>query len=304
MTQQGDIGSGVGFTALAAAAGRAVETSRPDRLIDDPLASAFVAASDSPVPLPVRWPAPDAVLSDREALLLHGSGYVGLRSRFCDDQLRRDGVGQVVVLAAGLDTRAFRLDWPAGTRLFEIEQPSVLHFKDTVLRAQGAVPRCARTTVGVDLRGDWADALTTAGFDVHRPAIWLAEGLLQYLPADAERALFEQVDALSAPGSHLVVERSANLARLAAGEHDRLREIGERTGIAMDRLVDPGARPDPGLWLAEHGWTVTEHPVTEIAEHYRRDLADPRLPRSAPTSAPGPSAPGPSVSTSFLCARR
>jgi methyltransferase (TIGR00027 family) len=297
--QRVDIGSGVGLTALASAAGRAVETSRPDRLIDDPRAAAFVAAANSPVPLPVRWPAPDAVLSDREVLLLHGAGYVGLRSRFCDDQLRGAGVGQVVVLAAGLDARACRLDWPADTRLFEIDQPPVLEFKDAVLRAQGAVARCVRTAVGVDLRDDWAGALTAAGFDPDVPSVWVAEGLLQYLPADAERALFERIDALSAPGSHLVVERSVNLAGLAGGDHGRLREISERTGIAMDRLVDAEARPDPGAWLAEHGWTVTEQPVTAIAEHYRRDLADPGLPRAAAKPAAAPS-----VSTSFLRAWR
>src|SRR3989440_3686905 len=135
--------SGVGFTALAVAAGRAVESSRPDRVIEDPLAAAFVAAAHSPVPLPLRWPEPGTALSDQEVLLLHGADYVGLRSRFCDDYLRRacsDGIGQVVVLAAGLDTRAFRLGWLAGARLFEIDQPSVLEFKDAVLRQEGALP--------------------------------------------------------------------------------------------------------------------------------------------------------------------
>jgi methyltransferase (TIGR00027 family) len=280
------------LTALAAAAGRAVESTRPDRLITDPLAAAFVAAAHSPIPLPVRWPDPDAALSDQEVLLLHGAGYVGLRSRFCDDYLRRacsDGISQVVVLAAGLDTRAFRLDWPAGARLFELDQPAVLAFKDSVLHKETAVPQCVRTTVGVDLRHHWAQTLTESGFNPSRPAVWIAEGLLQYLPADAERALFEQIDALSATGSHLVVERTANLASLAGG--GRLREISERTGIPMDQLVDTQARPDPATWLAGRGWTVTTEPVTTIALRYHRDLA------ARPTA-------GQPVSAAFLCASR
>ncbi|HEY3611691.1 MAG TPA: SAM-dependent methyltransferase [Pseudonocardiaceae bacterium] len=308
--QRADVTSGVGLTAITAAAARAVESSRPDRLIDDPLATAFVAAANPATPVPVRWPDRDAALSDREILLLHGSGYVGLRTRFGDDELHRAcvaGAGQVVVLAAGLDTRAFRIDWPADVRVFEIDLPSMLEFKDEVLREQGALARCARTAVGVDLREDWAPALAAAGFDAATPSVWLAEGLLQYLSADAERALFERIDDLSAPGSHLVVERTVNIAALINGDNgQRLREISERTGIAIDQLLDTQARPDPAAWLAGRGWAVTEHPVATIAERYRRDLRNPELPRpsvspaAAPDSRPATARPG----LSFLCAQR
>ena len=300
--------SGVGRTAIAAAAARAVESSRPDRLIDDPLAAAFVAAADPAPPLPLRWPDRDAALSDREILLLHGSGYVGLRARFGDDELLRAcvaGVGQVVVLAAGLDTRAFRIDWPDGVRLFEIDLPSMLEFKEVVLRQQGVIARCARITVGVDLRADWAGALADAGFDAGSPSVWLAEGLLQYLSAETERALFERIHDLSAPGSHLVVERTVNIAALFDGDNgQRLREISERTGIAMDQLLDTQVRPNPADWLAERGWAVTEHPVATIAERYRRDLRNPGLPRPSgfPTEAPRPTAARGGLS--FLCAQR
>lgn len=308
--QRAKVTSGVGLTAISAAAGRAVESSRPDRLIDDPLATAFVAAANLATPLPVRWPDRDAALSDREILLLHGSGYVGLRTRFGDDELLRAcvaGAGQVVVPAAGLDTRAFRLDWPEGVRLLEIDLPSMLEFKDEVLREQGALARCARTTVGVDLREDWAPALVDAGFDASSPSVWLAEGLLQYLSADAERALFERIDDLSAPGSHLVVERTVNIAALVEGDNgQRLRTISERVGIAMDRLLDTQARPDPAAWLAERGWTVTEHPVATIAERYGRDLRNPGLPRPSlfPTAAPDSRPAAARGGLSFLCAQR
>jgi methyltransferase (TIGR00027 family) len=178
----------------------------------------------------------------------------------------------------------------------------VLEFKDTVLREAGAAARCDRVVVGCDLRSDWAAPLRAAGFDASAPTVWLAEGLLQYLPPDAEHALFERIDDLSAPGSHLAVERSANLASLAGD--DRLREVSERTGIAMDRIVATSDRPDPGAWLAERGWTVTDEPVGEVAARYGRDLADPGLPRPAVGLASAGS-PGPAVpSTSYLCARR
>jgi methyltransferase (TIGR00027 family) len=308
--QRADVTSGVGMTAIASAAARAVESSRPDRLIDDPLAAAFVAAANPPTPLPVRWPDRDAVLSDRELLLLHGSGYTGLRARFGDDQLRDAcvaGAGQAVVLAAGLDTRAFRLDWPDGVRLFEVDQPSMLEFKDVVLREQGAVARCARIAVAADLREDWAPVLTDAGFDAGSPSVWLAEGLLQYLPADAERALFERIHDLSAPGSHLVVERTVGIAALVNGDNgQRLRQISERSGIAMDQLLNTETRPDPAAWLAEHGWAVTEHPVATIAERYGRDLRNPGLPRpsASPVAATDSRPAAGPVGISFLCARR
>lgn len=310
--QRANVTSGVGLTALTVAAARAVESTRPDRLIDDPLAAAFVAAAHPATPLPVLWPDHDtaATLSDRELILLHGSGYVGLRARFGDDELRRAcaaGAAQVVVLAAGLDTRAFRIDWPEGVRLFEIDQPSMLEFKDEVLREHSAAARCARTTVGADLRENWASALTDAGFDAGTASVWVAEGLLQYLPAEAERALFERIHDLSAPGSHLVVERTVNLAALVEGDNARrLREISERAGIAMDQLLDTQPRPNPADWLAERGWTITEHPVATIAERYGRDLANPGLPRpsvfpaATPDSRPAPARGG----LSFLCAQR
>lgn len=309
--QRANVTSGVGMTAIATAAARAVESTRPDRLIDDPLAAAFVAAANLPTPFPLRWPDPDAALSDREILLLQGSGYTGLRARFGDDQLRdacANGAGQVVVLAAGLDTRAFRLDWPDGVTLFEIDQPAMLEFKDMVLREQGALARCTRTAVAADLRADWASVLTDAGFDAGRPTVWLAEGLLQYLSADAERALFERIHDLSAPGSHVVAERTVGLAALVKGDNGkRLKEISERAGIVMDQLIDTETRPDPAAWLAEHGWAVTERPVQTVAEHYGRDFGNPPgLPRpsappvAAPDSRPGAARPG----ISFLCARR
>jgi methyltransferase (TIGR00027 family) len=260
------------------------------------------------VPLPVRWPDPGTTLSDQETLLLYGAGYVGVRSRYFDDWLRgacSAGDRQVVILGAGLDTRAFRMTWTAGVRLFEVDQLAVLEFKETVLRTSRPTARCARSLVAADLRADWATALQVEGFEPSAPTAWLAEGLLQYLPATAERSLFARIHELSAPGSHLAVERSAGLAGMAEGTGGRrLREVSERSGIPLDRLIDTEARLDLAGRLTELGWTVTEEPVGVAAARYHRNLADPGLPRpSLALAAPAAGGAQP-VRTSFLSARR
>jgi methyltransferase (TIGR00027 family) len=277
--QQWGIGSGVGATALMAAAARAVESSRPDRLINDPFAAAFVNAAPASLPLPVRWPDSGTEVSQQKALLLLGANYVGLRSRFFDDFVRdacTADVRQAVLLAAGLDSRAFRLDWPATVHLFEVDQPAVLEFKDAVLRDIGARARCARSTLAADLRDDWSRALQDNGFDPTVPTAWMAEGVLQYLPAADEQRLVDRIDELSALGSQLAFERSINLGGQEEGLR-RAQEVSQHVAIRMDQLIHTDIRPDPTTWLTEHGWTVTDHPVSTVAERYHRDLTDPRL---------------------------
>ena len=274
--QQWDIVSGVGITALVVAAARAVESSRPDRLVDDPYAAAFVAAVDSPVPVLTRWPERDAVLSTRESMVVQSSSYQGLRSRVFDDYLRAacaEGVGQVVIVAAGLDARAFRLDWPMGLRLFEIDQPKVLEFKDTVLAGAGGAARCTRTAVPIDLREDWPAALLAAGFNPDVPTAWLVEGLLPYLPAEAERLLFEHISTLSPVGSQVAVERNDGVATMVDGAE--LRKIAADAGIALGQLFNGEPRPNPATWLTGAGWRVVEESAATAAERYGRDLAVP-----------------------------
>jgi len=285
--RDGGVGSGVGLTAVASAAGRAVESSRDDRLIEDPYAEAFVRAAAVPVPLPVRWP--DAEPSPQEALLLLGATYVGLRTRFFDDVLRA-GPGQVVILGAGLDTRAYRLDWPSASRVFEIDQPAVLAFKDRVLGDLAARPRCDRRAVPADLRDDWPQALQDNGFDPAAPTVWIGEGVLQYLSAHDEQRLLVAVDELSAPGSRLALERSVDLTaagKAGPGEAGRRRahEIGRTVGVPVDQLIHADPRPDPTAWLTARGWTATDEQVAAVAARYRRSLVDPRLAGRLPAAA-------------------
>jgi methyltransferase (TIGR00027 family) len=262
-----------------------VESARPDRLIEDPWGAAFVAAVDSPVPFPTRWPAEGEVPSDQEALHLHGSRYIGVRSRFYDDFLTQAvsaGIRQVVLLAAGLDTRAFRLEWAdAEAAVFELDQPNVLAFKDEVLDAAGAQAGCRRVTIGVDLREDWPSALRAAGFDAALPTAWVAEGLLAYLPPEAEERLLAAIGELSAPGSRIAADRILAVDRL--GKDGRaLGELSARSGVPMQSLVDTQGRADCAHWLAGHGWTAQERDAAEVAASYGRDLADPFGRQSAP----------------------
>lgn len=276
--QQWDIVSGVGVTALAVAVGRAIESNRSDALITDPYASAFLAAAPSPLPLP-STPAELADQPGPAALWTLMAEYLGVRSRVFDEYLTsaaREGIRQVVILASGLDTRAFRLEWPAGTRCFELDQPLVLDFKLGVLAERGATAGCDHTPVPVDLRDDWPAALDGAGFDPSRPTAWLAEGLLPYLPPEAEERLFKEIDRLSAAGSRLAVEHVSEVAELA--EDALLQDSSAALGIDLPALLPDGTRRGVRDQLVSLGWTYEERPVGESAHRVGRTLTSaPRM---------------------------
>ncbi len=214
--------------------------------------------------------------------------YQAVRTHYFDSYFAEAadaGIRQVVILAAGLDSRAFRLDWPAGTTVYEIDQPQVVHYKTTTLESAGAAPTTDRRTVQVDLRDDWAAALTAAGFDPRQPTAWLAEGLLPYLPAEAQDRLFEILTGLSAPGSRAAVEAFSlgaadNEARRVArrARFDRMRQ---RLGLDINvetLTYQEGDRADAAEWLTEHGWRVTAVSNADEMERLGRpipaDLAD------------------------------
>jgi methyltransferase (TIGR00027 family) len=268
-----DIASGVGLTALAAAACRAVETLREPPLVRDPYAGSFVQAARAPAPMPVT---PQQADGDQTFPWPAFAGYVGVRSRFFDQLLMTaaaDGLRQVVILAAGLDTRAFRLDWPPGVTAYEVDAPRVLGFKDQVLAGAGARPRCARRAVLADLRGRWTPALLSAGFDPAAPVAWLAEGLLPYL-SDAEKDhLLAGVQELSAPGSRLAIEHLSggmdSMRRYAAfTEAPRLNDVD----FDVTALWAHEEAADPVPWLAQRGWSVDVDPIADVAAAYGRPL--------------------------------
>lgn len=262
-----DIATSVGTTAVMVAAARAAETAAPQPLITDPYARVLVdAAGGGPwsVMLDDDFVARATEIDPEAALIFsHMGSYQAVRTRFFDDYFAaaaETGIRQVVILASGLDSRAYRLDWPAGTAVYEIDQPKVLEFKQAVLAERGVQPTASRHEVAVDLRHDWPAALRQAGFDDSAPTAWLAEGLLMYLPGAAQDTLFEQVTALSAPGSRIAAETAPMQAeerrRQMKERFDLIKEkFGLQDGIDVGELMynDP-ARADLVDWLGANGW--------------------------------------------------
>jgi len=271
-----DIASSVGVTAVMVAAARARETAGTDPLIRDPYARILVAAADTGV-----WEKfLDPQMQDRiaaadpeaAALFANMLSYQAVRTHFFDTffaDATATGIRQVVILAAGLDSRAYRLGWPAGTVVYEIDQPKVLAYKSATLAEHGANPTADRREVAADLRQDWPAALRAAGFDPARPTAWLAEGLLMYLPAEAQDRLLEQVGELSAPGSRISVEAvrhhdEERRAQMRARWEKVTDDLGiERTVDIADLTYNDPHRAEVTDWLNAHGWTASGIGSTE-----------------------------------------
>jgi methyltransferase (TIGR00027 family) len=256
--------SGVWATAVGVARVRALETERENALFRDPLAQAFATAGG-------LWPSsppPDDEAARRRRLAVSFS--IVIRTKFLDDLLQQasaSGVRQVVLLGAGMDSRAFRMDWPEGTRLFEVDTAAPLDFKASVLRQERAVARCERITVAMDLREDWPGALAAAGHDPAVPTAWIAEGLLIYLPEDAVQSLLERVGALSAAGSRM----GLTLGSRGAVERFR-RDAAPGSAASMWVWEMP---EDPVGWLDGLGWDAETFTLRERAEAYGRPVLTP-----------------------------
>ncbi|MWB97810.1 SAM-dependent methyltransferase [Agromyces seonyuensis] len=263
--------TGVGVTAVAVAAARALESDRPDSLVADPWAARLVRASGVAVPFPERWPDRLEDVPEIERSLLIGAGYIGLRTRFIDDELRSGGLTQAVILGSGLDTRAWRLDWPAGARVFELDDAEVVGFLEAAMAAAGAVPACERSAVPGDVTLAWAAKLVTAGFRLGEPTHWVLEGLLPYLTAHDQRALLDDVIALSGPGSRAVIERAPALVDTPE-TRERLETYALATGIPLDELLQRTDPPDPVEVLGDAGWRAEEVQVSGLERRYGRAL--------------------------------
>jgi methyltransferase (TIGR00027 family) len=259
-----DLASSVGATATMVAAGRAMASKADSPLINDPYADPLVRA----VGLDFFVKMIDGELDfsllpnsspDRTQAIVDG---MGTRTKYFDDYLLaavRSGVRQVVILASGLDSRAYRLPWPDGTTVYELDQPQVIDFKTRTLADLGAEPTANRVTVPIDLRADWPAALRAAGLDTGAPTAWLAEGLLIYLPSDAQDRLFDNITALSAPGSTIATEYVPGLKDI---DFERVREqtaVFREHGLDIDMpsLVYAGERSHVIDYLRDKGWNVT-----------------------------------------------
>ncbi|MFZ3271481.1 MAG: class I SAM-dependent methyltransferase [Mycobacterium sp.] len=283
-----EITESVGATALGVAAARAADTESDNPLINDPYARIFLDRVGDGVwnwyggpdlPAAVVEAEPDMPLR-MQALV----SYFATRTKFFDTvflDAANAGIRQAVILAAGLDARSWRLPWPDGTTVYELDQDRVLDFKLSTLHEHGAEPTCNRVAVAVDLRQDWPTALQQAGFDPSAPSVWSIEGLLMYLPAAAQDLLFTCIQDLAAPGSRLGVEglepdfadpesRAVRRERM-----DRVRELMEKADVPLevpttDELWYFEDREDVGDWLRRHGWDVTVTPSDELMASYGR----------------------------------
>jgi methyltransferase (TIGR00027 family) len=204
---------------------------------------------------------------------------MAVRTKFFDDfflHAASTGIRQAVILAAGLDSRPYRLPWPDGTVVYEIDQPKVVEFKTETMASIGATPTADRRAVAVDLRDDWPAALRRSGFDDTKPTAWTAEGLLAYLPPEAQDRLFDNVTALSAPGSQLATEfhpdAGANIGERAAAMRAEWQQHGFDLNLAD--LFYKGERNHVVDYLTGHGWDVTARTRTEVFADYGRTFPD------------------------------
>jgi methyltransferase (TIGR00027 family) len=280
-----DITEGVGATALSVARARAAESAADTPLFTDPYADFFVEAA-----IEAGWRPPFAaetlatVSADPAiaAQMAAMAAYIAARTRYFDEFFTTagaNGLDQVVILAAGLDSRAWRLPWITATTIYEIDQPKVLEFKSEVLAQHGARPAARYVTVPMDLRHDWPSALRAKGFEPGTPTVWLAEGLLPYLSAADQDLLFERIDGLSSASSRLAVEAFGpeffdpqRLARRRMALR-AVREAATAEGLAVPEtealwFLEP--RGDVAEWLEERGWAVDAVESFDLMARYRR----------------------------------
>ncbi|OMC09275.1 class I SAM-dependent methyltransferase [Mycobacterium sp. SP-6446] len=270
-----DLASSVGATATMVAAARALASGGTDPIINDPYAAPLVRAVgldffrrlvDGEI---VSTEKPDG--GERDLALETDS--IAVRTRFFDDfflNAARDGVRQSVILAAGLDARAYRLSWPPGSVVYEVDQPQVIEFKSATMAALGAAPSADRRTVSIDLREDWPEALRASGFDVTQPTSWSAEGLLMYLPPEAQDRLFDNITSMSAPGSKLATEYHPDSGIAMS---DRAAEFNKRWAnlgcdIDLSGLFFDGERSNVIEYLSGRGWQVHSRPRREMFADY------------------------------------
>ena len=276
-TDTWDLASSVGATATMVAAARAVATEDANPIINDPFAAPLVRAVgiDFFTRVVDGQVTPADVGETGNAELQTETDSLAVRTRFFDEfflNAAAAGIGQAVILAAGLDARAYRLAWPPGTVVYEIDQPKVVEFKTATMARLGAEPTTERRTVSIDLREDWPTALRESGFDDTKPSAWSAEGLLMYLPPKAQDRLFDHITALSAPGSQLATEyhpdTGPTMAERGQAMNDRWANMG--CDVDLSGLFYEGERNNVADYLGDRGWQVVARARRELFSEYGR----------------------------------
>lgn len=283
-----DLASSVGATATVVAMQRAVATRGPRPLIYDPYAEPLVSAVG--VDAFTRFARGETGAAAGTAFdVQRMSDGIAARTKYFDDffaDAAAAGIRQMVILASGLDARAYRLRWPAGTVVYELDQPQVIEFKTGVLADQGAVPAVEHRPIGIDLRDDWPAALRAQGFDPARPTAWIAEGLLVYLPPEAQDRLLDNITRLSAAGSRIAAENTGTITpeelqamseQLSAAQQqwrdNGIDGFGAVGDLDVTELFYAGERTESAAFLADRGWDVQLHKSSELYAEY--GLPDP-----------------------------
>jgi len=276
-TDSWDLASSVGATATMVAAARAVATEDADPIISDPFAAPLVRAVgiDFFTRVVDGEITPTDTGDNGNVELQTLTDSLAVRTRFFDEffiNAAAAGIGQAVILAAGLDARAYRLAWPTGSVVYEVDQPKVVAFKTQTMARLGAEPTAQRRTVSVDLRDDWPAALRDSGFDDTKPSAWSAEGLLMYLPPEAQDRLFDHITVLSAPGSQLATEyhpdTGPTMAERGQAMNDRWADLG--CDVDLSGLFYEGERNNVADYLSDRGWQVTARNRRELFGEYGR----------------------------------
>lgn len=286
-TDSWDLASSVGATATMVAAARAIASTEPDPLIDDPYAAPLVRAVG--VDFFTKLVDGDITLDGEDSAVAElMTSVMAVRTKFFDDffitaagggnptTAGGAGIRQAVILASGLDARAYRLPWAAGTVVYEIDQPEVIGAKTAAMAQIGATPTAERRAVAVDLRDDWPAALRASGFDAEAPTAWSAEGLLVYLPPEAQDRLFDNITALSAPGSRLATEYHPDIAAAVRNRSQSMVERWREHGFDIDlsELWYVGERKSVVDYLTDSGWSVTARRRPEVFAEYGRTFPD------------------------------
>lgn len=271
-----DLATSVGATATMVAAARAVATKADNPLINDQYAEPLVRAVG--VDFLTRWAAGDIDITEVDSedstwKLQQMPDAMAVRTRFFDAffaDATQAGIRQAVILASGLDARAYRLDWPAGMTVFEVDQPEVIAFKTQTLSELGANPTTDRRAVAIDLRNDWPTALAEAGFDKSQPTAWIAEGLLGYLPPEAQDRLLDNISELSADGSRLATEAIPDASGV---DEEKVRETMRKAtdkwrahgfDLDFDELGYQGERNDVAVYMDGLGWRSVGRPMSQL----------------------------------------
>jgi methyltransferase (TIGR00027 family) len=276
-----DLATSVGATATMVAAGRARATRLG--LIDDRFAEPLVRAVG--IDFFTRWAVGEldsakVDIPDHLWGMQRMTEQVAARTRFIDGfvgNAAAAGIRQAVILASGLDGRGYRLSWPPGMVVFEIDLPQVLEFMADTVGTLGAEPTADLRAVPIDLRHDWPAALRQAGFDAESPTAWIAEGLLGLLPPEAQDRLLDDVIALSADGSRLMAEiivASPETAQIVETATRKWYEHG--LDVKVDHVTYPDERNDVASYMDERGWRTVRTLTNEL-------LTDHGLPVPPPT---------------------